>query len=98
LFGISVPFASIASLSMLTGIEVALLPVTLAVTNVPPMLFVIGSVLLVIMLFAKERLLQPRAAMVVNNSSAAAALLIGLAMLFVVTMPIISAGESLAGR
>lgn len=97
LYGISVPLAATACERIMRAMDAVMAPPTLAVTSVPPVLFLLLSVAIVGMLLGKERVLQARAAIAVNVSTAVIATLIGVGMLVAVLMPLIMMGRSLSG-
>jgi len=97
LYGISVPLAAIACERIMRAMDAVMAPPTLAVTSVPPILFLLLAAAVVGLLLGKERAHQARAAIAVNVSTAIIATLIGVGMLVAVLMPLIMIGRSISG-
>jgi len=98
LYGISVPLAAIACERIMRAMDAVMAPLTLAVTSVHPILYLLLSAAIVGLLLGKERVLQARAAIVVDISIAVLATLIGVGMLMAVIMPLIMIGKSISGE
>jgi len=97
LYGISVPLAAIACGRIMRAMDAVMAPLTLAVTSVHPILYLLLSAAIVGLLLGKERVLQARAAIAVDISTAVIATLIGVGMLMAVIMPVIMIGKSISG-